>query len=156
MNTQATQTGIRQFVAVRWWLLLITLMLIVVPSRAQQFAAVVVEAEDFKTNGVSGPGDWKVVFNGQGNYMVDIIGFNHISGERVLSADAHARDAQAAATIMVPEAGDYRVWSRFEQPTGTENRFRVEIRQGERLAGTAVMGEKEAPKYFFGRGTPVA
>jgi len=111
----------------------------------------VVEAEDFKPQG---PG-WKMVMNGQGNYMVDIIGFQHISGERVLSGEASAKDAKAVATIHVTEAGDYRVWSRFEQPTGTENRFRVEVRQGGKLVGQAVMGEKDAPKYFFGSNKPV-
>src|ERR1051326_3636728 len=115
-------------------------------------AGVVMEAEDFKPKGAG----WKVVMNGQGNYMVDIIGFNHISGERVLSADAHTKDAKAVATVQIPEAGDYRVWSRFEMPTGTEERFRVEVRQNGKLVGSAVMGEKDALKYWFGDPKPVA
>jgi len=114
-------------------------------------AGVVIEAEDFKPKGAG----WKVVMNGQGNYMVDIIGFNHISGERVLSGDAKAKDAKAIATVQIPEAGDYRVWSRCEAPTGTEERFRVEIRQAGKLVGSAVMGEKDAPKYWFGSDKPV-
>src|ERR1051325_9300287 len=114
-------------------------------------AGVVIEAEDFKPKG---PG-WKVIMNGQGNYMVDIIGFNHISGERVLSGDAKAKDAKAIATVQIPESGDYRIWSRYEAPTGTEERFRVEIRQNGKLVGSAVMGEKDTPKYWFGSDKPV-
>lgn len=106
---------------------------------------VAIEAEDFKPVGEG----WRVIKNGEGNYMVDMVGFNHISGERVLSAPAKAKDAKAVATVMIPEDGDYRVWSRYETPTGTEERFRVEIRQGGKLAGSAVMGEKEAPKSWF-------
>ncbi|HVF11402.1 MAG TPA: hypothetical protein VNA16_11390, partial [Abditibacteriaceae bacterium] len=137
---------------------LLALLYAALPSYAQAPAptpipaAVVVEAEDFKPQSNSG---WKTIFNGQGNYMVDIIGFNHISGERVLSAAARSKNAQATATVTIPETGSYRVWSRFEQPTNTENRFRVEIRQNGQMVGSAVMGEKDAPKYFFGSKTPI-
>ncbi len=114
-------------------------------------AGVVIEAEDFKPQGAG----WKVVLNDHGNYMTDIIGFQHISGERVLSADAKANDAKAVATVQIPEAGDYRVWSRYEAPTGTEEQFRVEIRQSGKLVGSAVMGEKDAPKFWFGDAKPI-
>lgn len=109
-------------------------------------ASAVVEAEDFTPQGANG---WRVVKNGEGNYMVDTIGFNHISGERVLSAPANAKDAVARSRLKIPAAGTYRVWSRFEQPTQTENRFRVTIRQNGKIVGEAVMGERLAPKYFF-------
>ena len=60
--------------------------------------AVAVEAEDFTIeNG------WRVIRNGQGNYMVDIIGFQHISGERLLTTDSNAK-ASAFADITVPQA----------------------------------------------------
>jgi hypothetical protein len=114
-------------------------------------ADVVIEGKDFKPQG-SG---WKVVMNGQGNYMVDIIGFQHISGERLLSADPKLTDAKAVATVQIPEAGDYRIWARYETPTHCEQRFRVEIRQDGRHVGSAVMGEKDAPKYWFGDNKPV-
>ena len=117
------------------------------------YPAVVVEAEDFKPQDASG---WKTVFNGQGNYMVDIIGFQHISGERVLSAPANSKNARAVAQVQIPQNGAYRLWARFEQPTNVENRFRVEVRQNGRLVGQGVMGQKDAPKYFFGSKTPVA
>lgn len=112
---------------------------------------VVVEAEDFKPQGDG----WKVIQSGQGNYMVDNIGFNHISGERVLSAPAKVKDAKAVATVQIPKAGEYRVWSRYETPTGTEERFKVEIRQGGKRVAEAVMGEKQGPKFWFGSKTSI-
>jgi hypothetical protein len=112
---------------------------------------VMVEAEFFQPQGEG----WRVVMNGQGNYMVDIIGFQHISGERLLSADARAADARATATVTIPEAGDYRLWARFETPTGTEERFRVEVRQGGRLVGSGELGAKDAPKFWFNSKEPM-
>lgn len=135
-----------------------TLFLLLQPSlmkaqnSSENFPALTIEAEDFKPADKNG---WRVVKNGEGNYMVDIIGFQHIFGERLLSADAGSKDAMATAAVTIPAAGSYRVWSRFEQPTGTENRFRVEIRQNGVLKGSGIMGERDAPKYFFGSKTPV-
>jgi hypothetical protein len=45
-------------------------------------AGVVIEGEDFKPHGAG----WKVVLNDHGNYMTDIIGFNHVSGGSARSA----------------------------------------------------------------------
>ena len=123
-------------------------------------AAFMVEAEDFKPQASTAPGSstpigWKVVKNGEGNYMVDIVGFQHISGERELSAPANAKNAVAVKDVQIPAAGTYRVWSRFEQPTETDNQFRVEIKQNGKVVGSAVMGERTAPKYFFGATEPV-
>src|SRR5256885_8046954 len=73
--------------------------------------AVCVEAEDFTVE--SG---WKVIRNGDGNYMVDIVGFNHIGGERLLGVDAANSTASAFADIDVPEDGDYRLLVRYEYP----------------------------------------
>ncbi len=88
--------------------------------------------------------------------MVDMIGFQHISGERVLSALANAKNAVAVKDVSIPAAGIYRVWSRFEQPTGTNNAFRVEIKQNGKTVGAGVMGERSAKKYTFGSKTPKA
>jgi hypothetical protein len=106
---------------------------------------VVVEAEDFRVER-----GWKVVFNGQGNYMVDMIGFNHISGERVLHADKADATATASADIRVPAAGDYRLWVRYEYPTFTDARFRVAMIQGGRLVAERLCGAKDNPRLAFG------
>ena len=105
----------------------------------------VVEAEDFRIER-----GWKVVFNGRGNYMVDIIGFNHISGERLLHADKADTTASAAADVQVPAAGNYRLWVRYEYPTFTDTRFRVTLRQGGKAVAEKLMGAKDNPRLAFG------
>src|SRR5262245_43794946 len=107
-------------------LLLLATSLVSAQAPAFKLAAgVAVEAEDFTvTKG------WKVVKNGQGNYMVDIIGFNHISGERLLGIDSKDESAAAHADIDVPAAGKHRLWVRYEYPAFCETRFAVAIEQG--------------------------
>jgi hypothetical protein len=107
--------------------------------------AVAVEAEDFTIE--SG---WKVVQNGHGNYMVDIIGYNHISGERLLSLDSKTDDASAYMDVTIPESGAYRLWVRYEYPPFCETRFRVVVRQDGRTVIDHLMGTKTSPRFGFG------
>src|SRR6516225_9952571 len=105
-------------------------------AQAFQLApAVAVEAEDFTIE--SG---WKVVQNGHGNYMVDAVGFNHISGERLLCTDDKDETASAFLDVTLPEAGKYRLWVRYEYPAFCETRFRVQVRQDDRTVLDHVMG----------------
>src|SRR5262249_33116143 len=104
--------------------------------------AVAVEAEDFTVE--SG---WKVVKNGRGNYMVDMVGFNHVSGERLLSLGAAEKSGRAFADVSVPRAGKYRLWVRYEYPAFCEARFRVVVEQGGRTALDQVMGKKDGVRY---------
>jgi hypothetical protein len=110
--------------------------------------AVAVEAEDFTVE--SG---WKVLRNGHGNYMVDIVGFNHISGERLLGIDEKNDTASAFLDVTVPVAGKYRLWVRYEYPAFCETRFRVIVEQGGKLLDV-IMGKKDSLRYAFG--DPVA
>lgn len=107
--------------------------------------AVCVEAEQFTIER-----GWKVIENGRGNMMVDIVGFNHISGERLLGISADAKDAAAFAEVEIPEDGDYRLWVRYEYPPFAEARFKVQLKQGERQVVDAMMGAKDNPRYAFG------
>jgi hypothetical protein len=111
--------------------------------------AVAIEAEDFQIE--SG---WKVIENGQGNYMVDMVGFNHISGERLLGLDSKDENASAFMDVTIPETGAYRLWVRYEYPAFCETRFRVVVQQDGRVALKYVMGEKNSPR--FGLGEPLA
>src|SRR5271166_937155 len=87
----------------RWLFPLLVLPLFSpIPAVAQTFQlapALALEAEDFQIE--SG---WKVVANGQGNYMVDSCGFNHISGERLLCLDGKKQTASAFLDVIIPEA----------------------------------------------------
>jgi hypothetical protein len=123
------------------------------PAPAQAFKlapAVAVEAEDFTVE--SG---WEVVRCGRGNYMVDAVGFNHVSGERLLGLDAKDDTASAFADVVVPAAGKYRLWVRYEYPAFCETRFRVVVEQGGKVLDH-VMGTKASPRYGFGDPVPRA
>jgi len=111
--------------------------------------AVAVEAEDFTIE--SG---WKVLRNGHGNYMVDIIGHNHISGERLLGLDGKKDNASAYMDVTIPETGAYRLWVRYEYPPFCETRFRVVVQQDGRTLSDHIMGAKNSPRFGFG--VPVA
>lgn len=115
------------------------------PAAFRLAPGVAVEAEDFQVER-----GWKVVFNGRGNYMVDIIGFNHISGERLLHAGKADTTASAFKDIEVPAAGDWRLWVRYEYPTFTDARFRVRLRQGGRVVAEKLCGVKDNPRLAFG------
>ena len=115
------------------------------PTAFKLAPAVAVEAEDFQVEL-----GWKVVKNGGGNYMVDIIGFNHISGERLLSLDGKEEKGSAFLDVTIPEAGKYRLWARYEYPPFCETRFRVVIEQDGKAVLDHVMGTKESPRFGFG------
>ena len=82
--------------------------------------------------------------------MVDIIGFNHISGERLLGLDGKNDMASAYRDVTIPETGAYRLWVRYEYPAFCETRFRVVVQQDGRTALNHVMGTKNSPRFGFG------
>ena len=128
----------------RWTLPLFAL--VVLSPHCQALApAVALEAEDFTIEK-----GWTVVKNGHGNYMVDIVGSNHISGERLLGIDAADATASAYHDIVVPAAGKYRLWVRYEYPAFCETRFRVVIEQGGKQLLRHEMGTKASERYAFG------
>jgi hypothetical protein len=126
-------------------------LLVAQPPMFKLARAVAVEAEDFQVE--SG---WKVVRNGRGNYMVDAIGFNHISGERLLCIDAKEDSASAFLDVTLPEAGKYRLWVRYEYPAFCETRFRVQVQQDGKTVVDHPMGSKDSPRYAFGDQKPKA
>jgi hypothetical protein len=135
---------------------LAALLASVAPLTAQQppfklAPAVAVEAEDFTVEK-----GWKVIPDGGGNYMVDIIGFNHISGERLLGIDEKDETASAFLDVTLPEAGKYRLWARYEYPAFCECRFRVRVEQGGKVVVDKVMGAKDGLRYAFGDPKPKA
>ena len=138
----------------RWTLPILTLVVLPSLSHCQVFRlapAVALEAEDFTVEK-----GWKVVKNGEGNYMVDSIGFNHISGERLLGIDAKDQTASAYHDVVIPVAGRYRLWVRYEYPAFCETRFRVAVEQGGKKLLTHEMGTKASDRYGFGDPKPKA
>jgi hypothetical protein len=113
--------------------------------------ALALEAEDFHVET-----GWKVVKNGEGNYMVDAVGFNHVSGERLLGIDAKDETASASLDVTIPEAGAYRLWVRYEYPAFCETRFRVVVRQDGKAVLDRVLGTRDSLRYGFGDPVPRA
>ncbi len=139
----------------RWFFSLLALPLLwpttAVAQGFQLAPALALEAEDFHVEA-----GWKVVANGQGNYMVDCIGFNHISGERLLCIDGKDETASAFLDVVIPEAGAYRLWVRYEYPAFCETRFRVLVQQDGKTVLDHAMGAKDSPRYGFGNPKPIA
>ncbi|MBI4027796.1 MAG: beta-galactosidase trimerization domain-containing protein [Verrucomicrobia bacterium] len=106
--------------------------------------AVAIEAEDFHVEK-----GWKVIKNGEGNYMVDIVGFQHVSGERLLCSDEKDSTAAAYLDVEISEMGDYRFWVRYEYPTFCEMRFQVLVEQNGKTIAQQIMGGKDAQRFGY-------
>ena len=108
--------------------------------------AVGAEAEDFKIEK-----GWKVLNYGQGNYMVDTVGFCHVSGEQLLSLPASESAGVASHELKVPAAGNYRLWVRYEYHAWTDARFKVVVEQGGKVIAEKMMGTKDSPRLLYGQ-----
>jgi hypothetical protein len=106
--------------------------------------AVAVEAEEFRIEK-----GWKVIRVGEGNYTVDVVGFCHMGGERLLHAEAADSTASAFKDVTIPEAGDYVLWVRYEYPAFTEAIFKVVVEQGGKVAAEKDMGGKKNGRLSF-------
>jgi hypothetical protein len=107
--------------------------------------AVALEAEDFTIE--SG---WKVVPNGRASEIVERIGLDPISGERLLALDCKDDNASAYMDVTIPETGAYRLWVRYEYPAFCEARFRVLVHQGANTAVDRILGAKTNLRFGFG------
>lgn len=106
--------------------------------------AVAVEAEEFIIEK-----GWKVIRVGEGNYTVDVVGFCHIGGERLLHVDAEDATAAAFKDVTIPETGDYVLWVRYEYPAFTETIFKAVVEQGGKVVAEKIMGKKDNDRLNF-------
>ena len=109
-----------------------------------------IEAEHFATKG-----PWQVIANGQGNLMVDITGFNHISGEKLLSLPADSQGT-AETPITITKEGKYRLWVRYEYPAFCDASFELEIRQVGLRPTRFPVGTMTSQRYSLGQPKPKA
>ncbi len=109
-----------------------------------------IEAEQFTHKG-----PWQVLANGQGNLMVDIIGFNHISGEKLLSLPADSQGT-AETPITISKEGNYRWWVRYEDPAFCDASFEVEIRLTGLRPTRFPVGTLASKRYALGQDKPKA
>ncbi len=119
------------------------------PAPFKLAPAVAVEAEDFQIE--SG---WKVVQNGDGNYMVDIIGFNHISGERLLWPRRKNDNASAFTRRHHSRGGQISPLGALRVPRLLRDALPRRRSTGRQDVLDQVMGTKDSLRYGFG--DPVA
>lgn len=108
--------------------------------------AVGAEAEDFKIEK-----GWKVMKYGEGNYMVDTVGFCHVSGETLLSLPSGESSGAAMKQLKVPSGGTYRLWVRYEYPAWTDVRFKAVVEQNGKTIAEKVMGTRESTRLLYGQ-----
>ena len=112
--------------------------------------SIAVEAEHFQAKG-----NWIPVSNGQGNLMVDAVGFNHISGEKLLCLPADSQGI-AETTITIPAAGNYRLWVRYEYPVFCDTSFAIQIHQDGLPPSRFQAGTTNSPRFALGMDKPRA
>ncbi len=106
--------------------------------------AIAIEAEHFQNKGA-----WKTVANGNGNLMVDVVGFNHISGEKLLCLPSDAQ-GKAETPITIPAAGNYKLWVRYEYPVFCDASFVIEIHQEGMPPARFQAGTINSPRFALG------
>lgn len=107
---------------------------------------VLLEAERFVGDG------WRAIAVGEGNYMVDAIGASHVSGGRLLHAEAGAIGAMARAILAVPGAGRYKLWARYEYPYPTYAvPFEITVEQAGSVVFQRTYGLPESIRLWFFR-----
>lgn len=120
------------------------------PISEEPQKSVGIEAEHFLTKGA-----WKTVANGNGNLMVDVVGFNHISGEKLLCLPPHVQGT-AETPITIPEAGSYKLWVRYEYPVFCDVSFTIEIQQDGVPPARFQAGTVNSPRFALGNDKPKA
>ena len=75
-------------------------------------ASLVLEAEDFRVLS----GDWKVGDITQ-NYYSGTFANTFLCGQMFLGAPEQGVYSEAVMDVEIPEAGDYLLWTRYEQPS---------------------------------------
>jgi hypothetical protein len=137
--------------AVRYLALVLALASLTAQGQPFKLApAVATEAEGFTID--SG---WTVLKNGNGNYMVDIIGFCHLSGERLLHLPPD-KAGKAHLDLEVPQEGTYRLWVRYEYPPHCDTSFKVVIEQDGKALLSQEMGKRDSLRWGLGGREPLA
>lgn len=121
-----------------------------IPNPETPPKSVAIEAEHFQSKG-----QWKPVAIGQGNCMVDVVGFNHISGEKLLCLPPEA-NGTAETSINIPAAGNYKLWVRYEYPVFCDASFAIEIQQEGFPPARFQAGSVNSPRFALGIDKPKA
>jgi len=75
-------------------------------------------------------------------------GGNFISGQRCLSLPHSRAEGEARTTIQVERPSRYRVWVRYEAPSGFETRFGIRLEQNGEVVFDEAYGDSDALKLW--------
>jgi hypothetical protein len=110
------------------------------------------EAEEFQVT----KGPWRVIGLGE-NYYAATLANTFISRQKLLSAPEQCEAAEATRLADIPEAGPYRVWTRYECPSNFAVEHTLRIEQGGKVVFERKYGAVTNPKLWpFAKGmTPM-
>lgn len=110
---------------------------------------VVAEGEQFKpqrAERASSKG-WRVVHQEE-SYATQTFGAMWVTHGGLLGAAADVTDAVATQTVRIPEAGDYRVWSKYQSPPYYNFLHRIEVWQGGKMVFGHDYGAVDAERMW--------
>lgn len=111
---------------------------------------VVAEGERFQTS--DDDGGWRVLHQ-EDSYATQAFGGMWVTHGGLLGAPADSVDAVATQRVNIPEAGSYRVWSKYQAPPYFNYLHRVEVWQNNRKVFSYDYGKLMATRIysFFGK-----
>jgi len=104
---------------------------------------IVAEAERFEVQ----RGDWKATPQDY-SYASHTYGGMWVSQGGLLGAPSNSSGAIARTTLQIPEAGDYRVWSKYQAPPYFQYPHRLEILQNGKVIFSHVYGKNGTPRLW--------
>jgi len=117
-----------------------------VPPPAQP-AIIVAEGEKFQLQDNKG---WKITHQDD-SYASHTYGGMWVSNGGLLGAPATSAGSVATQTVMVPAAGQYRVWSKYQSPPYFNFMHRIDVVQNGKTVFSRVYGKIDAVRlYSFG------
>lgn len=113
---------------------------------------VVAEGERFKSD--DSENGWRVLHQEQ-SYATQAFGGMWVTHGGLIGAPADSVDAVATQRVTIPEAGSYRVWSKYQSPPYFNFQHRVEVWQNNRKVFSYDYGKLAADRIysFFGKTT---
>lgn len=116
----------------------------VLQASAVAAAVIVAEGEKFAPKDDKG---WKVVRQDD-SYASHSYGGMWVTHGALLGAPADSDSSVAVQTIQVPEAGDYRVWSKYQSPPYYSYLHKLEVLQNGKPVFSHVYGKTDAERMW--------
>lgn len=116
----------------------------IVAQPAKTPVVIIAEGEQFKPRDDKG---WKVTHQND-SYASHTYGGMWVTHGGLLGAAADSVGAVAVQAITVPQAGDYRVWSKYQAPPYFNYLHKIEVVQNGKTLFSHVYGKKGTPRLW--------